>query len=134
MIYVVSPNGKQNYDDKNNFLNDVIKSAININKLISVYNQNEDKKLEVVRITLFSGGNYRHESASKVDVAKAIILGLSKDPVSNITYEFSYDSNNSFNKAYNELQNIQTGGNIDYRKKYIKYKIMYSKLKKNVMI
>jgi hypothetical protein len=124
MIYVVPPKGDL-YESVKKFLEDIKITAKNIGSLVTLYNnQNKDDSLEVVRVCLFSGGLYKHEDATKRDVARNIIEGLLESTKVFVTYEFAYD-NDEFRKAYNNIvkayKNNNKGGNrptLNFKKSY----------------
>ncbi|CEL95698.1 unnamed protein product [Vitrella brassicaformis CCMP3155] len=84
MIYVVGPKGKD-FGSKEEFLGAVSKTANNLMTALVDYNglvkrtrrDNRDlDRLDVARIALFSGGVYKHEDATKMEVAEKIIEGI----------------------------------------------------------
>ena len=110
MVYTVGPNCNVRYGGENrpkeDFLNDLKKVGRNISMLLKLYNESiiESDKIKIMKICLVSGGFNRHREATKVEIAKALIIGLSNDYDSDITYVFSYDEN-SFKHAYDQLLN-----------------------------
>jgi len=59
----------------------------------STVSSQELPKIEEIRWCLVSGGVYRHGQASKFDVAKATLQGMSFAPDANLTVTFTYDEN-----------------------------------------
>eukprot|EP01068_Selenidium_serpulae_P008435 Selendium_serpulae@DN4986_c0_g1_i1.p1 len=86
MIYVVSPKGSA-FEKVEDFLDAVRKSAVNLmtafcdfNGMVKRAKSNSavaHKRINVIRICLFSGGSNIHSKAEKKDVALAILQGLS---------------------------------------------------------
>eukprot|EP00922_Rhytidocystis_sp_ex-Travisia-forbesii_P035145 GHVS01052180.1.p1 GENE.GHVS01052180.1~~GHVS01052180.1.p1 ORF type:complete len:189 (-),score=21.71 GHVS01052180.1:526-1068(-) len=83
MVYVVGPKGKD-FESKEKFLDAVKLTAVNLMTILCDYNgvsrrQGASKglqKLNTCRVSLFSGGLFKHPNATKLDVAKAILSGL----------------------------------------------------------
>lgn len=87
MIYVVAPKGSD-FDTVEDFLEAVRKTAVNLmtafcdfNGMVKRSKSNAPlplKRINVIRVCLFSGGSNIHPKAEKKDVAYAILQGLSK--------------------------------------------------------
>jgi len=123
MLYVVGPKGKD-YQSKKGFLKELERIGANLLDVVQTHNlefnistKSVDKldpekwelsennlTVEEVRICLVSGGIYRHEEATKVEVAKALLRGLlSNHNGKTPRMTFMYDEN-AFERAYLEIQ------------------------------
>jgi len=107
MIYCVGPKGIKSTAD--NFKNAVYIVGKNIANAIYHYNNKIDtEKIDYVRICLISGGSFKHESVSHIEVAECIIKGIREvhevnSQVKNVVYNFAYD-NDAFKQAFDNLQ------------------------------
>ena len=106
MIYCVGPKGERSTSD--NFKNAVYIVGKNIANAIFYYNNKIDtEKIDYVRICLISGGSFKHDNVSHIEVAECIIKGIHEvnvnRQVKNIVYNFAYD-NDVFRQAFNNLQ------------------------------
>lgn len=106
MIYCVGPKGGRSTAD--NFKNAVYIVGKNIANAIYHYNNKIDtEKIDYVRICLISGGSFKHENVSYIEVAECLIKGIHEvnvnRQVKNILYNFAYD-NDAFRQAFNNLQ------------------------------
>ena len=106
MIYCVGPKGGRSTSD--NFKNAVYIVGKNIANAIFYYNNKIDtEKIDYVRICLISGGSFKHENVSHIEVAECIIKGIHKanvnKQVKNVVYNFAYD-NDAFKLAFDNLQ------------------------------
>ena len=78
MVYAIGPEGSQ-AASLQDFLTGVEKTGENIMVAVSSHNQAEGAaRVEVLRVCLVSGGLFKHEEASKTDVARALMIGLSR--------------------------------------------------------
>lgn len=108
MIYCVGPNGGSTAD---NFKNAVYIVGKNIANAIYLYNNKADAvdtlKIDYVRICLISGGSFKHENVSRIEVAECLIKGIHEvnvnRQVKNLVYNFAYD-NDAFRQAFDNLQ------------------------------
>lgn len=113
MIYTVGPYCNfNNYTSKDIFLKKLKLVGVNISVALKYYNDNveETDKIKIIRICLVSGGRYKHVDATKIEVAKTLIIGLSLPSYNNeVIYDFAYDEN-SFKTAYDQLllDNVNT--------------------------
>jgi hypothetical protein len=106
MIYCVGPKGIKNTAD--NFKNAVYIIGKNIANAIYHYNNKTDtEKIDYVRICLISGGSFKHDNVSHIEVAECLIKGIHEvninRPVKNLVYNFAYD-NDAFRQAFDKLQ------------------------------
>ena len=106
MIYCVGPKGIKStaYD----FKNAVYIVGKNIANAIYHYNNKIDtEKIDYVRICLISGGGFKHDNVSHIEVAECLIKGIHEvnvnRQVKNIVYNFAYD-NDAFRQAFDNLQ------------------------------
>jgi len=118
MLYCVGPKGLRGLNGikgKHASTTDDFKDAVyivgkNIANAIYRYNNTPDtEKIDYVRICLISGGSFKHEGVSHIEVAECIIRGIhevnvmnSKKKITNVVYNFAYD-NDAFRKAYDNL-------------------------------
>jgi hypothetical protein len=105
MIYCVGPKGLSTAD---NFKNALYIVGKNIATAIYLYNNKEDtEKIDYVRICLISGGSFKHDNVSRIEVAECLIKGIHEVNVNrhikNIVYNFAYD-NDAFRQAFDNLQ------------------------------
>jgi hypothetical protein len=111
MIYCVGPKGLSTAD---NFKNAVYIVGKNIANAIYLYNNKKDtedtediEKIDYVRICLISGGSFKHDKVSRIEVAECLIKGIHEvnvnRQVKNLVYNFAYD-NDAFRQAYDKLQ------------------------------
>ena len=106
MIYCVGPKGGKS--TANNFKNAVYIVGKNIANAIYLYNNKMDtEKIDYVRICLISGGSFKHDNVSYIEVAECLIKGIHEvnvnRQVKNIVYNFAYD-NDAFRQAFDNLQ------------------------------
>ena len=112
MIYCVGPKGRRSSAD--NFKEAVYIVGKNIANAIFHYNNKIDtEKIDYVRICLISGGGFKHDSVSHIEVAECIIKGIHEahkvrevnvnKHAENIVYNFAYD-NDEFKQAFDNLQ------------------------------
>ena len=106
MIYCVGPKGERSTSD--NFKNAVYIVGKNIANAIFYYNNKIDtEKIDYVRICLISGGSFKHENVSHIEVAECLIKGIHEanvnKQVKNVVYNFAYD-NDAFKLAFDNLQ------------------------------
>jgi hypothetical protein len=108
MLYCVGPKGLAG-TTANNFKEAVYIVGKNIANAIYNYNKintTDTTKIEYVRICLISGGGFKHDSVSHIEVAECIIKGIheinSNKQITNVVYNFAYD-NDAFRKAYGNL-------------------------------
>jgi hypothetical protein len=106
MIYCVGPKGGKSSAD--NFKNAVYIVGKNIANAIYHYNNKIDtEKIDYVRVCLISGGSFKHDNVSHIEVAECLIKGIHEvninRHVKNIVYNFAYD-NDVFRQAFNNLQ------------------------------
>jgi hypothetical protein len=124
MLYCVGPKGLRGLNGikgKHASTADDFKDAVyivgkNIANAIYLYNNNNNtpdtEKIDYVRICLISGGGFKHEGVSHIEVAESLIKGIhevnemnemnSKKQITNVVYNFAYD-NDAFRQAYNNL-------------------------------
>lgn len=118
MLYCVGPKGLRGLNGikgKHASTTDDFKDAVyivgkNIANAIYHYNNTPDtEKIDYVRICLISGGGFKHEGVSHIEVAESIIKGIhevnvmnSKKQITNVVYNFAYD-NDAFKQAYDNL-------------------------------
>ena len=105
MLYCVGPRGESTADD---FKNAVYIVGKNIANAIYHYNNKKDTEcIDYVRICLISGGGFKHEDVSRIEVAECLIKGINNVNVNrqakNIVYNFAFD-NDAFKQAFNNLQ------------------------------
>lgn len=105
MLYCVGPRGESTADD---FKNAVYIVGKNIANAIYHYNNKKDtESIDYVRICLISGGGFKHEDVSRIEVAECLIKGINNVNVNrqakNIVYNFAFD-NDAFKQAFNNLQ------------------------------
>ena len=105
MLYCVGPRGESTTDD---FKNAVYIVGKNIANAIYHYNNKKDTEcIDYVRICLISGGGFKHEDVSRIEVAECLIKGINNVNVNrqakNIVYNFAFD-NDAFKQAFNNLQ------------------------------
>ena len=105
MIYCVGPKGRSTAD---NFKNAMYIVGKNIANAIYLYNNKIDtEKIDYVRICLISGGSFKHDNVSHIEVAECLIKGIHEvninRQVKNTVYNFAYD-NDAFRQAFNNLQ------------------------------
>ena len=106
MIYCVGPKGiKSTADD---FKNAVYIVGKNIANAIYHYNNKIDtEQIDYVRICLISGGGFKHDNVSHIEVAECLIKGIHEvnvnRQVKNLVYNFAYD-NDVFRQAFDNLQ------------------------------
>lgn len=112
MLYVVGPKGEGCAGPKREgtgplfdraaFIAGVEKLATNALELVAAYNDRQrdapaDQRfplIEEIRWCLVSGGVYRHESATKLDVARATIRGMkAASGTAGLAVTFTYDEN-----------------------------------------
>ena len=106
MLYCVGPRGESTADDFKNAVYIVGKNIAN-----AIYHYNNNKKdtecIDYVRICLISGGGFKHEDVSRIEVAECLIKGINNVNVNrqakNIVYNFAFD-NDAFKQAFNNLQ------------------------------
>ncbi len=105
MIYCVGPRGESTADD---FKNAVYIVGKNIANAVYHYNNKKDKSIDYVRICLISGGGFKHEDVSRIEVAECLIKGINDVNVNrqakNIVYNFAFD-NDAFKQAFDNLKN-----------------------------
>jgi hypothetical protein len=109
MIYCVGPKGRRSTAD--NFKEAVYVVGKNIATAIYHYNNKIDtEKIDYVRICLISGGGFKHDSVSHIEVAECIIKGIHEahkaninSQTENVVYNFAYD-NDVFRQAFDSLQ------------------------------
>jgi hypothetical protein len=106
MIYCVGPKGLAG-STADNFKDAVYIVGKNIANAIYHYNIIPDtEKIDYVRICLISGGGFKHEGVSHIEVAESLIKGIHevniKKMITNVVYNFAYD-NDAFRKAYDNL-------------------------------
>ena len=106
MIYCVGPKGGCSSSD--NFKNAVYIVGKNIANAIYQYNNKiYTEKIDYVRICLISGGSFKHDNVSNIEVAECLIKGIHEANVNkhvkNIVYNFAYD-NDAFRQAFDNLQ------------------------------
>jgi hypothetical protein len=112
MLYCVGPKGLAG-STADNFKDAVYIVGKNIANAIYLYNINNNtpdtEKIDYVRICLISGGGFKHEGVSHIEVAESLIKGIhevnvmnSKKQITNVVYNFAYD-NDAFKQAYNNL-------------------------------
>ena len=106
MIYCVGPRGESTADD---FKNAVYIVGKNIANAIYHYNNKKDtESIDYVRICLISGGGFKHEDVSRIEVAECLIKGINDVNVNrqakNIVYNFAFD-NDAFKQAFDNLKN-----------------------------
>ena len=105
MIYCVGPRGGSTAD---NFKNAVYIVGKNIANAIYHYNNKKDtENIDYVRICLISGGGFKHEDVSRIEVAECLIKGIHdvnvNRQVKNIVYNFAFD-NDAFKQAFDNLK------------------------------
>lgn len=119
MISVVAPKGSD-YTTAADFLASVERAAVNLMTSFCDFNGMVKrsksssalslKRINVVRVCLFSGSQSRHKDASKTDVANAIITGLSKGyhygPSPRLN--FAYDGDDVFKQVWGEMTGLST--------------------------
>lgn len=103
MVYVVGPKGTD-LPDRDLFLDAVKRTAVNIMTVLCDYNgavrrqgsQKVVQRMNVCRISMFSGGVFKHSEVSKKEVAKAIISGLEEGyrhgPAPRLNFAFDDDA------------------------------------------
>jgi len=106
MIYCVGPRGESTADD---FKNAVYIVGKNIANAVYHYNNKKDtESIDYVRICLISGGGFKHEDVSRIEVAECLIKGINDVNVNrqakNIVYNFAFD-NDAFKQAFDNLKN-----------------------------
>lgn len=107
MIYCVGPKGLR---EKEDFKDAVYIVGKNIANAIYLYNINintpDTEKIDYVRICLISGGSFKHEDTSHIEVAESLIKGIHEvnvmKQITNVVYNFAYD-NDAFRQAYGNL-------------------------------
>jgi hypothetical protein len=105
----VGPKGRRSTAD--NFKDAVYIVGKNIANAIYHYNNKIDtEKIDYVRICLISGGGFKNDSVSHIEVAECIIKGIHEvhkaninRQVENVVYNFAYD-NDVFRQAFDNLQ------------------------------
>jgi hypothetical protein len=118
MIYCVGPKGLRGLNGikgKHASTAEDFKEAVyivgkNIANAIYLYNINNNtpdtEKIDYVRICLISGGSFKHEGVSHIEVAESLIKGIHEvnvmKKITNVVYNFAYD-NDAFKKAYDNL-------------------------------
>lgn len=114
MVYVVGPKGSE-FNSKEEFLDAVHATAVNLMTALCDFNgfvrREEQKtyaKISVCRVCLFSGGVYRHNEATKADVAEAILSGLNEayrhGPAPRLNFTHDEDV---FRKVWTETTGLQ---------------------------
>jgi hypothetical protein len=106
MLYCVGPRGEST---AYNFKNAVYIVGKNIANAIFHYNNKKDtENIDYVRICLISGGGFKHEEVSRIEVAECLIKGINdvnvNRQVKNIVYNFAFD-NDAFRQAFDNLKN-----------------------------
>lgn len=106
MLYCVGPKGITG-TTADNFKDAVYIVGKNIANALYLYNNKADtEKIEYVRICLISGGGFKHDGVSHIEVAECIIRGIHeinvKRKITNVVYNFAYD-NDAFKEAYDNL-------------------------------
>lgn len=107
MIYCVGPKGLR---EKEDFKDAMYIVGKNIANAIYLYNINintaDTEKIDYFRICLISGGCFKHEGVSHIEVAESIIKGIHEvnvmKKITNVVYNFAYD-NDAFRLAYGNL-------------------------------
>lgn len=107
MIYCVGPKGLR---EKEDFKDAMYIVGKNIANAIYLYNINintaDTEKIDYVRICLISGGCFKHEGVSHIEVAESLIKGIHEvnvmKKITNVVYNFAYD-NDAFKLAYGNL-------------------------------
>ena len=99
MVYTVGPNcgnintkGKRDVDDmtKEQFLTVIETIAASIFTAVTIHNAEASAEslpsMDILRVCLYCGGVYKHDDATKLDVAKAIISGFLGSPGSELRW------------------------------------------------
>jgi hypothetical protein len=107
MIYCVGPKGGRSTAE--NFKNAVYIVGKNIANAIYHFNNKTDtdtEKIDYVRVCLISGGSFKHDSVSHIEVAEFLIKGIHEvniyRQIKNVVYNFAFD-NDAFRQAFNNL-------------------------------
>jgi hypothetical protein len=108
MIYCVGPKGGRSTAE--NFKNAVYIVGKNIANAIYHFNNKTDtdtEKIDYVRVCLISGGSFKHDSVSHIEVAECLIKGIHEvnvyRQIKNVVYNFAFD-NDAFRQAFNNLK------------------------------
>uniref|UniRef100_A0A6C0LDM7 Uncharacterized protein n=1 Tax=viral metagenome TaxID=1070528 RepID=A0A6C0LDM7_9ZZZZ len=107
MLYCVGPKGMSSAE---NFKDAVYIVGKNIANAIYHYNNYNNRidteRIDYVRICLISGGNFKHDDVSRIEVAECLIKGIRDGNIQthskNVVYNFAFD-NNAFKIAYDTL-------------------------------
>ena len=107
MIYCVGPKGGKSTAE--NFKNAVYIVGKNIANAIYHFNNKTDtdtEKIDYMRVCLISGGSFKHDSVSHIEVAECLIKGIHEvnvyRQIKNVVYNFAFD-NDAFRQAFDNL-------------------------------
>eukprot|EP00923_Selenidium_pygospionis_P048763 GHVN01083793.1.p2 GENE.GHVN01083793.1~~GHVN01083793.1.p2 ORF type:complete len:386 (+),score=78.44 GHVN01083793.1:3922-5079(+) len=120
MIMVVAPNGSD-YSSPEGFLSAVEETGVNLMTTFCDFNGMVKrskssapltlKRINVVRVCLFSGGEHKHKDATKSQVAHSILSGLSKGyhygPSPRLN--FAYDGDDVFKQVWVDMTGLPAG-------------------------